>query len=97
MIYLTTQQAADRLRICKKSFLKLGIPRVEIASRTFRYREEDLDAWARSRLEYGEVRGPSVSRGGKGGQRVVKIKQHGAPKVFSPDDLSKIAVRGGEG
>lgn len=91
MTYLTTQESADRLRMCKKSLLKTDIPRVRKSSRKLLWREEDLDNWARSRLEYGEdvSAGPISSRGG---QRIMRMKQRGTPKVFTPEELKKITV-----
>ena len=94
MTYLTTAQAAERLKMCKKSLLRTDIPRVRFG-RKILIREEDLDAWARSRLEYGcdsQSRPFDKLRAGRGGRRIMRIKQCGTPKVFTPGELQKISL-----
>ena len=89
MTLLTAEEAAARLRMCKRTFLALGLPASRVSARKRLYREEDIEAYARSRLEYGQM---DSQRQGRAGKTMPRIKHRGAPKVFSPSDLKKIAV-----
>jgi hypothetical protein len=52
---LTAEQVAERLQIKPRSVNRTGIPIVRVGKRrgVLRYREEDVDAYIKERLEYG--------------------------------------------
>ena|SRR5215472_5805683 len=86
---LTTQEAAAQLRMCKKAFLRLRLPKVVVGARKFRYRQEDIDAFIRGRVSYE----PTETTGKKNGRRLpARPKEVGIPKVLSWDQIQSIPL-----
>ena len=81
VVLLTPEEAAAKLRICKKTLAKLDLPLVVISARKKYYREEDIDAFVRSRLQCAD------------GQKHKSNKKHfdvGLPRVLSRKELMQI-------
>ena len=82
MILLTPDEAAAKLRVCKKTLAKLPVTVVVISARKKYYREEDIDAFVRSRLECG-----STDEQRKPKQKRLEV---GIPRVLSRKELMQI-------
>ena len=91
MNLLTAQEAAKKLRMSKRTFLKLGLPASQVSPRKFLYREEDLDAYTRSRLQ---CPGPTAGESRPQRRNKGKILQRGVPKVLSPRELMNLSWEG---
>jgi hypothetical protein len=85
---LTSAEAAARLKVCKRKLWKLPIPFVDVGTarrQDRRYREEDVEAWLRSGLQYVE----QASRRKSPRRRSSRI---GAAHVLSPAELRQISA-----
>ena len=82
MNLLTPEEAAAKLRVCKKTLAKLQLPLVVISARKKYYREEDVDAFVRSRLQCG-----SSDEQWKPKHKRLEV---GLPRVLSRKELMQI-------
>ena len=94
MILLTPQQVADQLVLSQRTVKRLRIPvvRVGLGKGKLRYRQEDIDAYVRSRLEFAQE-----GTAKKNGRRISQGKREvGIPKVLGWKTLRELPV-GNEG
>jgi len=82
VILLTPEEAAAKLRVCKKTLAKLPLTVVVISARKKYYREEDIDAFVRSRLQCG-----SDDQKHKPNHKRLEV---GLPRVLSRKELMQI-------
>jgi hypothetical protein len=79
---LTPEQAAAQLHISKKTLAKLRLPSAVISARKKLYRQEDIDAFVRSRLQCG-----SDDQRHKPNNKRIEV---GLPRVLSRRELMQI-------
>jgi predicted DNA-binding transcriptional regulator AlpA len=56
--YFTADEAADYLRVSRRSFYRLGISRVQVSDRLPRWRKCDIDQWCQERLDAAAISHP---------------------------------------
>jgi hypothetical protein len=82
VILLTPEEAAAKLHVCKKTLAKLPLSFVLISARKKFYRQEDIDAFIRSRLQCG-----SDDQKHKPKSKRLEV---GLPRVLSRKELMQI-------
>jgi hypothetical protein len=90
MKLLTLKEVCAQLSIGREAFLKLHVPMVELSPRKYRYRQEDIDDFVRSRLTYAATKPEGRKQHGRRLQ--ARQKEVGIPEILSWREVQKICV-----